>query len=129
MDAAISPAINAFMETYRSVAHIWENESHGHEGADGPVPVRIDEPKEQVMNSVAQALPPSLAIGTADMPSILAALSKADLNDIGMSMLSGKVAVAGMLDLKGLKALKRKIAGLEALLASDDEDEDDDDDL
>lgn len=51
LDAAIGPAINAFMETYREVEHIRESESHG------PAP---DQPSESFGEEgrVASAPPP-----------------------------------------------------------------------
>lgn len=124
MDVAISPAINAFLETYRSVEHIRDSESHGREDDDAPSSVQPIEPKESPVSSAqASAVSAPAPLGI-EMPSILAALSRADLNDIGMSMLGGKVIVAGVLDLKGLRALKRKIVGMEALLTDDEEGED-----
>lgn len=129
MDVAIGPAISAFMSTYRAVEHIRESESHGGGGEEAPESVHANEPKEQIVSTAPQIVPqhatPVLA-ASGDMPAILSALAKADLNDIGMSIVGGRIAVAGMLDLKGLRALKRKIIGMEALLAVDEDGEDED---
>ena len=132
LDVAIAPAINAFLETYRSVEHIRENESHGTGADEVTESAYSDEAKDPPMMDQSPNVAPTprgapapVVTGT-DMSSILSALSRSDVNEIGMSFMEGKVVVAGMLDLKGLRALKRKIAGMEALLADDDEDDEED---
>lgn len=125
MDAAIGPAINAFMETYRAVEHIRESESHCDEADDAPNSAQTNEPEtpmqpQPVMATAASAPPPrAFASGVPD------------LNKINMNIEGDRVLVSGLFDLRGLRALKRKIEGLEALLAPDDDlnaesDEDDD---
>ncbi|TPG14654.1 hypothetical protein EAH87_16155 [Sphingomonas koreensis] len=49
------------------------------------------------------------------------------LKKINMDIQGDRVMVSGLLDLKGLKALEKKIVGLKALLEPDDVVEDDQD--
>ena len=51
-------------------------------------------------------------------------LTDADLNKITMNIQGDKVMVSGIFDLKGLRLLERKIAGLKAIMATDDGEDD-----
>jgi hypothetical protein len=125
MDAAIGPAISAFMQTYRTVEHLRSSNA----ARDSMSASRIDDTEEAIeaSNAVSQAQTAAVTAAQlvgSDMQAILTALTKGDLNEIGLSMVGDRVAVAGLLDIKGLRQLKRKIAGMEALLAPDEADDD-----
>lgn len=120
MDAAISPAINAFMETYRAVQHIRENESHGGGAEKAPDSVQTNEPE-----TIMHPQPTPQPLNPVPVPQF-ATFPEPSLNKINMNIEGDRVLVSGLFDLRGLRALKRKIEGLEALLAPDDELGDDD---
>lgn len=123
-DVAIGPAISAFLDTIAFAEKAKESGRTGDragEAQDSPSPthVREDQMMEAVLNTTPRlALPPPLAMTPAP----------AELNKIVMNIQGDQVMVSGLFDLKGLRLLKKKITGLEAIMAPD-EDEDDDDPL
>jgi hypothetical protein len=50
-------------------------------------------------------------------------LTDADLNKIAMNIQGDKVMISGLFDLKGLRLLEKKIAGLKAIMAPDEDDD------
>ncbi|MFN3475739.1 MAG: hypothetical protein ACK4ZW_16995 [Blastomonas sp.] len=110
MDVAIGPAINAFLETYRWVEDIRESEIHGHGTDDAP------DPSDEIQDAPMQLQP----IAAAPTVSRLM-METSDLNKINMDIRGDQVLISGLLDLKGLRALEKKIVGLKALLAPDDD--------
>ena len=114
MDAAIGPAINAFMETYRDVEHIREVESHSDDPVAAPVSVSSEEPEKPRHTQGISGLKPDPTAGmSADQT----------LNKINMNIQGDRVLVSGLFDLKGLRALEKKIAGLKVLLSDEDEED------
>lgn len=103
IDTAIGPAINAFMETYRSIEHIRESESHRDEV--GLVPV--SNPRKDQETPVQLALPSTTTVTS---PIIH------DLNKINMDIRGDQVVLSGLLNLQGLDLLEKKIAALKVLL-------------
>lgn len=114
-DVAIGPAINAFLETYRWVEDIRASESHGEEADDAPGSVQTTEPETPMQTQPVAAAPLPATPARAFASGVL------DLNKICMNIEGDRVLVSGLFDLRGLRALKRKIEGLEALLAPDEE--------
>lgn len=112
-DAAVGPAITAFMDTYREVENIRESESYGDEIDEAPEsPAQT---QETPMQPATQTLTPVSPLAAFTPP------STEELNKINMDIRGDQVMVSGLLDLKGLRILKKKIAGLEALLAVDED--------
>ena len=116
MDAAIGPAISAFMETYRSVEHIRDSESHG--ASTALVPVSPEETPRTEMK-----VNPATSTSTAGAAQRTPNLEALELNKIGMNIQGHTVYVEGLLDLKGLEALTKKIEGLKVLLDPPPDDE------
>ncbi len=123
-DVAIGQAIDAFLDTNAYVAKTEESGRTGGTPGNGDDEAPKPTSQEPAVNSIQipPALPPTPPPGL---------LADAVLNKISMNIAGDRVMVSGLLDLKGLRLLKKKIAGLEALLAPDDEDaspvEEDDD--
>lgn len=110
LDAAIGPAINAFMETYHEVEHIRESESHSASTALVPIPSE-ETPKTETQVNTGTSAPT-----TGSNPTSNAAKAALELNKIGMNIQGHTVYVEGLLDLNGLEALTKKIEGLKVLL-------------
>jgi hypothetical protein len=110
VDVAISPAITAFMETYRSVEHIRESGQHVDEfdevadASDTNQEVQI----KKVVTPQTQTLSPPLIVQS---PAI------SELNKINMDIRGDQVSISGLLNLKGLELLEKKIAALKTLLS------------
>ncbi|AKM10111.1 hypothetical protein AB433_09200 [Croceicoccus naphthovorans] len=102
-DAAVGPAINAFMETYHEVENIRESESYGGGADEAP-----DSPAQ------TQETPMQPAADTPTPPPPPAA---DDLNKINMDIRGDQVLISGLLDAKGLGLLEKKVAALKMLLA------------
>ena len=116
-DVAIGPAITAFLET---IAFAEKAKESGRTGES-------DENREGGDTSSNVPEVPVTQVHTPATPAyILPAAIVADalLNKITMNIDGDRVMVSGLLDLKGLRALKKKIEGLEALLAPDEDDDD-----
>lgn len=109
IDAAIGPAINAFMETYRAVEHIRESESHG-DGAD-EAPDSAPSNAETIMHPQPTPQP----LNPAPIPAF-AALPEPSLNKINMNIQGDQVMISGLLNLKGLAQLEQRINALKLLL-------------
>jgi hypothetical protein len=117
-DVAIGPAITAYMDTYHHLENIRDSESHGGE-ADEFSQLALPTQETPVQQ---QLKPPLMAVTD---PRVVAAFANEapDLNKINMDIRGDRVLVSGLLDLKGLRLLKKRIEGLEALLAPfEDED-------
>jgi len=114
-DVAIGPAISAFIETIAFVEKAKES------GRTGPSLVNEQEsPSQQSKedNVMEAALSPG---HTPHRPT--PAMVDAELNKIVMNIQGDQVMVSGLFDLKGLRLLKKKIAGLEAIMAPEEDDE------
>lgn len=116
-DVAIGPAISAYLETNafaekakdsgrNSVAHAEAEES------PSPSPFNVDPVMIEAIaaqaNRYAPPPPPS---------------DDAELNKPVMNIRGDQVMISGLFDLKGLRMLEKRIAGLKALMAPDDETE------
>jgi|CXWL01.1.fsa_nt_gi hypothetical protein len=106
VDVAISPAIKAFMETYRTVEHMRQGEQHAD---DSDEVAKAHDRKQGASMQTANAAPTMLAA--------LPSLASTDLNKINMDIRGDQVSISGLLDLKGLNLLEKKIAALKVLLA------------
>jgi hypothetical protein len=109
VDVAISPAITAFMETYRAVEHIRESGPHADK-----IEVLGDasdhNPEVTIQNRdapVTQAL---------QVPLLVESPAVTKLNKIDMDIRGDQVLISGLLNLKGLELLEKKIAALKMLL-------------
>jgi hypothetical protein len=106
LDRAISPAISAFLETYRSVEHLKEGEPHENslnEVIELPeMPQELSKPQS---NGVASPAVPTLPHQ-----------ASTELNKINMDIRGDQVSISGLLNLKGLNLLEKKIAALKLLL-------------
>ena len=118
LDVAIGPAINAFLETYRAVEHIRESESHGDEHED--TPDSAEQPKETEVHTSPVTVQPSMPIPAFAPP------PPSDLNKINMDIRGDQVMISGLLDLKGIRLLEKRLAGLKDLLSPLDDSEGDD---
>lgn len=116
-DVAIGPAIGAFIET---IAFAEKAKESGRTGVSGD---EAGESSSQNTEEFAMDHNPTPTVRQALPP-----MASAELNKIVMNIHGGQVMVSGLFDLKGLRLLKKKIAGLEALMATD-EDEDEVEDL
>jgi hypothetical protein len=114
-DVAIGPAITSFLETNAFVENAKETGRTGDSLESPADSVHRDEP-EIIMHHQPTAMP----LNPVPVPPF-ATLQEASLNKITMNIQGDRVLVSGLFDLRGLKALKRKIEGLEALLAPDEE--------
>ncbi|MBU6357915.1 MAG: hypothetical protein KJS79_14465 [Rhodospirillales bacterium] len=121
-DVAIGPAITAFIETYDTLEGIRESENHDTEAEGGTNPPEAAK-IETAVTSAPSAHAPVVHATDKSLHStgaIMAEISKMELNKIGMSIDGNRVAIAGFLNINGLSALERKIAGLKTLLDPDD---------
>jgi hypothetical protein len=117
VDVAIGPAIKAFMETYRTVQHMRDDEQHVETFVD------VNDATGQKQDAVVQKAVPLPAT-----PVILPISTSADLNKINMDIRGEQVAISAILDLRGLSLLEKKITALKLLLAVYSEAIDTDDD-
>jgi hypothetical protein len=112
-DVAIGPAIAAFLETTAFAERAKES------GRTGPQALEAQESPSLTTNedNVMEVAPP---LPARQLPP---PMMDAELNKIVMNIEGDRVQVSGLFDLKGLRLLKKKIAGLEAIMAPDDDDE------
>jgi hypothetical protein len=115
-DVAIGPAITAYMDTYHYLENISESESHG-EGSD-EAPESDPQSEEPPMQQS-----PTLPATTGALAARAYASGIPDLNEINMDIRGDRVLLSGLLDLRGLRLLKKRIENLEALLAPIDDDD------
>lgn len=110
VDVAIGPAITAFMETYRALEHIREGKRN-EDGFGGLVDAsnHNEEVPEPRINA-----PNTKSLST---PAVLKNPDASELNKINMDIRGDQVSINGLLDLKGLELLEKKIAALKMLLA------------
>jgi hypothetical protein len=113
-DVAIGPAISAFRETIAFAEKAKEG------GRTGPSSVEAQESPSQLPNeeNVMEAIQTPTHRPTA------APLVEAELNKITMNIHGDQVQIGGLFDLKGLRLLEKKIAGLKAIMAPDEDDDD-----
>lgn len=110
VDVAIGPAITAFMETYRTVEHIREHAQQvncSEEVADAP----------SSNNEAAIQKADAPVIQTLPATSIAQSPANGELNKINMDIRGDQVSISGLLNLKGLELLEKKIAALKLLLS------------
>lgn len=110
-DVAIGPAITAFLETNTFAENAKDGGNYGALANDPP------ESSEQPQVTPNQAQPLALA-----SPVIAAAIGYAntggsDLNRINMDIRGDQVFINCLLDVRGLRQLKKRIESLEALLS------------
>jgi hypothetical protein len=108
LDRAIGPAIAAFLETYRSVENLKKTERY--ENGD-------DEQREAADNEPVLASAQTIISQQSESSPQSSNLTSAELNKINMDIRGDRVAISGLLDLKGLDLLEKKIAALKMLLA------------
>lgn len=116
-DVAIGPAISAYLETNSFAANAKESGRTG----DG------DEKREGGDTSLAIPEVPVTQVHTPPTPTFTppaGMVADAILNKITMNIYGDQVMLSGLLDVKGLRALKKRIEGLEALLAPMEFDDD-----
>lgn len=118
MDAAIAPAITAFMETYRSVQNIRENESHGPSttaGADSSAVTQKRDPAITLQTTpsyVGRTLPNAPLV---EEPAIRSRSLKP--NEINMDIRGRhEVHIEGTLDYDGLLELEENLKALKLLI-------------
>ncbi|HEY1561746.1 MAG TPA: hypothetical protein VGF71_12795 [Caulobacteraceae bacterium] len=117
-DVAIGPAISAFLETNAFAEKAKESGRTGPDRAEAGESPSQTPPKEDQVMEAANAAPPRF------QPAWAPSASDADLNKPVMNIRGGQVMISGLFDLKGLRQLKKRITGLEALMAPDEDDED-----
>lgn len=111
-DVAIGPAISAFLETIAFAEKAKESgRTGGHpderEESPSQAPTKEDNVMEASLTPTLRLPPPPMTGG--------------ELNKIVMNIQGDQVMVSGLFDLKGLRLLKKKIAGLEAIMAPEEE--------
>jgi hypothetical protein len=109
VDVAIGPAITAFMETYRTVEHIRDYTQQVN-GSDEVA----DAPSNNNEAAIRKAEAP--VIQTLPATSIPQSPANGELNKINMDIRGDQVSISGLLNLKGLELLEKKIAALKLLL-------------
>lgn len=114
LDIAIGPAINAFLETYRTVQHIRESESQGDDDRGDPVAVGATQQSGTQMVPVVSAPVAPIAVKADNLP---LQFSNNELNMINMDIRGDQVFISGLLDAKGLNLLEKKISALKVLLS------------
>lgn len=117
-DVAIGPAISAFIETTAYAEKAKESGRSGSAPAEEPDSSSQPSKDDNVMEAQL-ALPAPR--GYQPPPP-----AESELNKIAMNIDGDTVQISGLFDLKGLRLLKKKIAGLEAIMAPEDDEEDDD---
>lgn len=117
---AIGPAINSFMETYHDVENIRESESSGDTTEDAPDSPEIKD-QEKPMDKDKDA-----GGGGGGFNLSPGMLTDEALNKINMNIQGDRVLLSGLLDMRGLRLLEKRIAGLKALLSPLDDADDND---
>ncbi|WAC48426.1 hypothetical protein OVA03_00390 [Asticcacaulis sp. SL142] len=121
-DTAVGPAISAFMETYREVENLKENESYSH--PDSSSLESTEQSKEVQMQQPPSLTPmPLLASPILSYPVSAHANGVQDLNKVNMDIRGDKVQISGIFDIRGLSLLEKKVAALKTLLALQAEEE------
>jgi hypothetical protein len=115
-DVAIGPAISAFLETTAFAENAKESRRTGLSPV-GPQESPSQPSKEDNLMEAQLALPAPR--GYQPPP-----VAEPELNKIAMNIDGDTVQISGLFDLKGLRLLKKKIAGLEAIMTPDDGEED-----
>ena len=115
-DVAIGPAITAFLET---IAFAEKAKESGRTGEGDEKRESGDTSSDAPENPVTQVQPPTKP--AYEPPAIVL---HTPLNKISMNIDGDRVMVSGLFDLKGLRLLKKKIEGLEALISPDEDDVD-----
>lgn len=115
-DVAIGPAINAYLETNAFAENAKVSGRTGDGDEKGNDSATLSPPLEIPMHATPTPSPLAHTPPAAVIPDAV-------LNKITMNIDGERVLVSGLFDLKGLRALKKKIEGLEALLAPDEDGE------
>lgn len=113
-DVALNQAISAFTETNAFAEKVKES---GRTGAAGPL-AEESPPRAQVVEEVVT---PNELIPTGTAYRTPPAFSDGDLNRANMNIQGDRVVISGIFDVKGLRQLEKKIAGLKALLETDED--------
>jgi hypothetical protein len=109
VDVAIGPAITAFMETYRTVEHIRDYTQQAN-GSDEVAHAPSNNNEAAIRKEEAPV------IQTLPATSIPQSPANGQLNKINMDIRGDQVSISGLLNLKGLELLEKKIAALKLLL-------------
>jgi hypothetical protein len=115
-DVAIGPAISAFLETNSFAEKAKESGRIGASSREAEE-LRSQLPKEDSVTTAIESAPAALS------RPVPMSINDAELNRITMNIEGNRVLVSGVLDLKGLRMLERKIATLKSLLEVDEEEE------
>lgn len=121
-DAAIGPAITAFMETYRTVEHIRESKSHSsaaEEGSGSAVSIKPDDATmHHQVTQPAPGDPPSTSAPTvAEAVGRGSAARELIPNEVYLDIRgSREVHVEGILDYDGILDLEEKLKALKMIL-------------
>ena len=120
-DAALGPAIKSFVETNHFVENTIDGGSHSVGAESAPESVSTaPSPQEQPVQNIEH--PAHSSVGrTPPVTAIVPETDTPKLNKISMNIQGDRVHVSGLLDLKGLTSLEKKIAGLKSLLEPDEE--------
>ena len=114
-DVAIGPAISAFMDTNHLLQNAEVSESHDAGADEAPESAQpVKEPPMQPQpqpQSQTQMVPPQT-----DRAATAFANVAPDLNKINMDIRGDQVMLSGLLDMKGLLLLEKKIAALKLLM-------------
>lgn len=119
-DVAIGPAIAAFLETNAFAEKAKES---GRTGSAASEPQESSSPTQSIEDATMD-LATSSRVAMAPVPALAT-----DLNKVLMNIQGDRVQVSGLFDLKGLRMLEKKIAGLKALLAPDEDEAEEDEDF
>lgn len=117
--SAVVPAARAYLDTLVFLEQSGASESYGEEGSSAPESPGPSNPENQSMPEAAtmeRTRPSTPQVSPSAMQSIADALSAPQLNRIDMNIQGDKVHLNGLLDVKGLDALEKKIAALRVLL-------------
>jgi hypothetical protein len=108
-DVAIGPAIKSFMETYHDLESIQESGSPRVDEALESSESTQEEPSTQVQVPVVSP--------TSSLAASFAGPAPTELNKINMDIRGDQVLISGLLDVRGLRLLEKKIEALKLLLA------------
>ena len=113
---AIRPAAKAFLQTMSFLEEAGVSGSHGTERDETPESPATKQ--EATMHTqVLEPAPTPRINPKSNLPND----TSPDLNKINMDIRGGQVLIEGLLDLKGLNMLEKRIANIKALLEDDDD--------
>ncbi len=108
--SAIRPAAKAYLQTLLYLEESGATESHGDTESSPPVTGSADIELEPITLNATATVAPASAPLSPPPP------SNALLNQISMNIVGDKVHLNGLLDLKGVLDLEKKLAALKVLL-------------